>query len=138
LYVWGNAAQPVEGGVKYANVADETGKRKYRDWTVFEDYDDLYEETSPAASFAPNEFGLYDMAGNVWEWCADWYDAGYYGVSPLVDPAGPASGEARVRRGGSWNDGPWSLRISNRPVRLEPHYRDNNVGFRCALDDPPS
>jgi formylglycine-generating enzyme required for sulfatase activity len=59
--------------------------------------------TSPAGSFPANAYGIYDMAGNLWEWCWDVYDAGYYASSPAVDPTGP-SGPYRVLRGGGWND----------------------------------
>jgi sulfatase modifying factor 1 len=137
VYVWGSGAAPALKGVRYANVADESGRTKHPEWTTFRGYDDGYAEMSPVGSFAANDFGLQDMAGNVWEWCSDWHDADYYRVSPSADPVGPAVGPGRVRRGGSWNDGPRALRLSNRPVRDEARYRDNNVGFRCARDTPP-
>ncbi|MCR4404608.1 MAG: formylglycine-generating enzyme family protein [Candidatus Acetothermia bacterium] len=58
--------------------------------------------TTPVGSYPPNGYGLYDMAGNVWEWVWDWHDSGYYSRSPEADPRGPASGSFRVLRGGSW------------------------------------
>ena len=63
--------------------------------------------TAPVASYAPNAFGLYDMHGNAWEWVSDWYGEDYYAQSPTDDPTGPASGNVRVRRGGSWHT--WAL-----------------------------
>jgi sulfatase modifying factor 1 len=66
------------------------------------DLGDGYLTTAPVRSYAPNGFGLWQMVGNVWEWCADWYDADYYRHSPRHDPPGPVSGTARVLRGGSY------------------------------------
>jgi len=88
--------------------------------------------TSPVGFFAPNGYGLYDMTGNVREWVWDWYDYYYYYSNPGSDPRGPASGTTRVARGGSWNQGPVSCRVSFRGT-VSPSFRGNNLGFRCVL-----
>ena len=80
-----------------------------------------------------NGFGLYDILGNVWEWVNDWYDENYYQNSPSQDPSGPASGQLRVLRGGSWNDLPRSVRVSLRNG-YGPADRYLYNGFRCGGD----
>ena len=78
-------------------------------------------------------YGLHHMAGNAAEWVADWYDREYYAKSPDKNPAGPANGEKKVIRGGSWSDLPVALRASAR-VSAEPDFQDRTIGFRCAMD----
>jgi len=91
---------------------------------------DKWEYTSPVGSFAPNGYGLYDMVGNVYEWCADWYDENYYASSPKLNPMGPGSGKERVFRGGSWYLS-FRLRVADRD-RSDPTYYFSFVGFRCV------
>jgi eukaryotic-like serine/threonine-protein kinase len=91
--------------------------------------------TAPVASFPTGEssYGILDMAGNVWEWTSDWYDPGYYRLSPGSDPRGPASGTSRSVRGGSWANGAELIRSANRSSE-RPGYRLNVLGFRVAMD----
>ena len=92
---------------------------------------DAWMNTAPVASFPPNDFGLFDMAGNVWEWVDGWLDDDYYATSPLVDPPGAAEGYARIARGGSWLNFPAALRTSVR-LPFAQTGQTSNVGFRCA------
>jgi formylglycine-generating enzyme required for sulfatase activity len=92
---------------------------------------DVWTYTSPVGSFAPNGYGLYDIAGNVWEWCSDWYDSNYYANSPKSNPTGPGSGSYRVLRGGSWNFYAYYLRVSYRCLFV-PTFTFYGVGFRCV------
>ena len=80
----------------------------------------------------PNCLGIYDMSGNVWEWCNDFYDENYYKNSTADNPAGPAQGTYHVHRGGSWRSGAWYCRVSNRNAD-DPGYSYSSLGFRLAL-----
>ena len=97
------------------------------------DGNDGYAFTAPVGRFQPNAFGLYDMVGNVWEWCADWYDEDYYARSPVNDPQGPVDGTVKVRRGGSWHSWPLYARTAFRNWN-SPSTRYVLVGFRLVRD----
>ncbi|PIZ16747.1 hypothetical protein COY52_06170 [Candidatus Desantisbacteria bacterium CG_4_10_14_0_8_um_filter_48_22] len=90
-------------------------------------------KTHPVGQKKPNSYGIYDMIGNAWEWCSDWYDADYYKSSPYKNPQGPDSGSLRVMRGGSWNNFTVMYRSANR-YSLDPRFKwnGNSIGFRCA------
>jgi formylglycine-generating enzyme len=92
--------------------------------------------TCPVGSYAPNPLGIYDMHGNVWEWCSDWYAGGYYKKSRRRDPLGPTTGSDHVIRGGSWDSVADSCRAANR--RKESlAYRNSVLGFRVACGTLP-
>lgn len=112
-----------EANVKPATVPGGYGgpTPKFRDFT----------RTTPVGFFPPNAFGIYDMHGNVAEWCWDWYDKTYYGTSPVEDPQGPATGNQRVMRGGSWLDLEGGCRSASRFWQT-PDERKEYAGFRIA------
>ncbi len=105
---------------------------------------DVSGQTRAVAQYAKNAFGLYDMHGNVWEWCSDWYGEDYYqkckgegtADETVTDPTGAATGSGRVFRGGSWNDDARNCRSANR-ARLTPGRRYVNLGFRVVAPVAP-
>ncbi|MCS7078765.1 MAG: formylglycine-generating enzyme family protein [Chloracidobacterium sp.] len=91
--------------------------------------------THPVGQKRPNVWGLYDMHGNVWEWCADWYGKDYYRNSPVDDPRGPGSGEKRVLRSGSWNESAFFCRAADRAFGT-PTARYSGIGLRVTVGAP--
>ena len=88
-------------------------------------------KTHEVGKKAPNAWGLYDMHGNVFEWCWDWYDSTYYTSSPNPDPTGPSSGSSRVPRGGYWSDTAQGARSAYR-LSYSPYRRNRSIGFRLV------
>lgn len=124
-YPWGDE----EPDSTKANFADKNVEMSWANRSV----DDGYAYPAPVGSYQPNGYGLYDMSGNVWEWCADWYDEAYYSRSPKRNPKGPPSGRHRVLRGGSWYRASHTLRCAERVSDVS-ESRLNVTGFRCAKD----
>lgn len=101
--------------VNHANVFDLDAARYWPQWKELAlQEQDAFSFTSPVGAFKPNNFDLYDMHGNVWEWVSDWHADDYYQYSPIDDPTGPVQGEVKVRRGGSWHTWPLYVRCSYR------------------------
>ncbi|MBS3735453.1 MAG: SUMF1/EgtB/PvdO family nonheme iron enzyme [Phycisphaerae bacterium] len=127
VYPWGDDP---DGGQGWANAADRTAKEKYSGWIVF-NWSDGYVFTAPVGGFRSNGFGLHDTVGNVWEWCADWYQDSYEGLA-TEDPKGPKGGKHGVQRGGSWCSFPWDCRSALRSWSL-PVHRSGGIGFRVVV-----
>jgi formylglycine-generating enzyme required for sulfatase activity len=94
-------------------------------------YDSGQSKTKAVGNYPPNGYGLYDMAGNVWEWCVDRYGSGYYENSPTKNPPGVGTGTLRVARGGDWDNDSTSLRVASRAFS-PPDARYGSIGFRCV------
>ncbi|NLA39893.1 MAG: formylglycine-generating enzyme family protein [Smithella sp.] len=121
---WEYAARSGGKSEKYAGGNDVDAVAWY--------YKNSGSNTHPLGQKRPNGLGLYDMSGNVWEWCSDWYGEKYYSQSPRDNPDGPSSGSYRVLRGGSWGTRPGFVRAAYR-VRFNPGVRVYGSGFRMAL-----
>ncbi len=126
-HFWGNST---EDACTYANVADVSAKKQRQSWTAF-NCDDGYAVVAPVGSFTANGFGLYDVLGNVWEWCQDVYNSEAYSKLPKNNPCYTGSGEYRVMRGGGWSNGPLGVRSSHR-VGLSPDFGHQSLGFRLV------
>jgi formylglycine-generating enzyme required for sulfatase activity/serine/threonine protein kinase len=129
-YFTGDDVESLRG---YANLADASLKRTKPNWlrpTI--QLDDGYAFTSPVASYKPNPFGLYDMTGNAWVWCQDWYDASFYSNSPDGDPVQNTGQRIRVLRGGSWNDKPERCRSAVRGSH-QPEESTTDHGIRISV-----
>ncbi len=131
----GGLRPPYEAEWEYACRAGSTSKRygevdevAWHFWNSERDAHVVGEKT-------PNSWGLYDMLGNVWEWCHDWYDHRYYLDSPYADPHGPETGICRVLRGGSWNSHWDHIRAACRHG-LAPSSKETNIGFRLVRVQP--
>lgn len=124
---WGNNP---DSACTYANVMNDI----YTKTWPFPGFhcEDGFHGTSPVGTFSPNKFGLYDMIGNAWEWTNDWYDKGYYSVSPKNNPMGPTTGLYRVLRGGSWGSAPFLARTANR-MPDPPNKHNVYNGFRLLM-----
>jgi formylglycine-generating enzyme required for sulfatase activity len=120
--------------VQVGNLFDQDAARHWPKWAAEAlQGRDGYDFTAPVGRFAPNAFGLYDLHGNVWEWTSDWYGEDWYAKSPVDDPQGPADGDVRVRRGGSWHTWPLYARCAYRNINTE-STRYTLVGFRLVRE----
>ncbi len=128
-YPWGN-----EDPYGRANYGADNNIGEYRSDMIDFGYKNKRGPT-PIGSYDPNVYGLSDMAGNLWEWCNDWYDSGYYSKSPENNPTGSETGSYRVVRGGSWLYDPGDFQCAER-LSKNPSVTYNIFGFRCVRSSP--
>lgn len=128
-YPWGDEREP--GGRHRMNVFQGT-------FPGLDTGEDGHTGTAPVDAYEPNGFGLFNMCGNVWEWCADWFDASYPATGARLDPTGPATGTRRSMRGGSYlchESYCWRYRVAARSSNT-PDSSTGNLGFRVATNHP--
>jgi formylglycine-generating enzyme len=129
-FPWGDNPDDGKGWANFDDLSFKNFlKTPPKDW-IFANYDDGYVFTSPVGIFKPNAFGLYDVVGNVWQWCSDYY--GPVDENAVTDPTGPATGEMRIARGGCWFLYPKRCRLAHRHYNL-PDLRRDNYGFRVMV-----
>ncbi|OEK01291.1 hypothetical protein BFP97_07085 [Roseivirga sp. 4D4] len=121
VYPWG------DGLPKNENLADESLKESTGRTNVWKNHNDGFAFTAPVGSYAPNALGVYDINGNIWEWCNDWYYE--YSSNEADNPKGAATGDSKVGRGASYDADPWHSRTASRAY-VEPTFQ--RPGFRLA------
>ncbi|MEM1144249.1 MAG: SUMF1/EgtB/PvdO family nonheme iron enzyme [Pseudomonadota bacterium] len=131
IYFWGNQSLPLDNGVRPINAPDEAAKRLFPQFNTISNYDDGFARAAPVASFTPNGYGLYDVAGNVYEWTADWMAEEPYSEASVTDPKGLPIGSVKALRSGGWGYPPEQMRLSFRGYS-EPKFWTATFGFRCA------
>jgi formylglycine-generating enzyme len=132
---WVFGDNPEELG-KFANIGDISTSARFKWFGSANKAEDGFPITSPVGQFKPNAFGLFDMHGNAWQWCLDWYKTDYYLESPTDDPTGPGHGYRargyRVLRGGSWLSHPWECCTAYRSFQLPTERDCFQIGFRVV------
>ncbi len=138
LFLWGNSWLPEVNGEKYENGPDETMHLKFPKMEYWKGYNDGYVFYAPVGSFEPNGYGLYDMSGNVWEWCTDWFVEDLFTTEERVDPEVTkiVKHKSKIIRGGAWCYSPNQHRNSERGVIEAEDFWAASIGFRCVLKEP--
>ena len=127
-FPWGDEGMGLGGyEVNDDSLAAKTGRRAHTNYPF---------GPGPVASYPENDYGLYDMSGNLWEWVDDWYYRNYYSISPLENPPGPEDGTYKIIRGGGWSDSDDRNLMNHFRSYADPEVQSTTVGFRCAQSVP--